>query len=60
LVGFADPVLHSGGQWFCVVDENIVEMTVTYTRKFAEKGDRDASFLVSVEPLHVLGEFTLG
>jgi hypothetical protein len=52
--------LHSGGQWFCVVDENIVEMTMTYTRKLAKKGDRDASFLVSVEPLHVLGEFTLG
>jgi hypothetical protein len=48
------------GQWFTVVDEYIVEMTVTYASKFGKKGYRDASFLVSVEPLHVFCEFTLG
>jgi hypothetical protein len=60
LIGFTDPTLDVFGQWFTVVNEYIVEMPRTYASKFGKKGDRDASFLVSVEALHVFCQFTLG
>jgi hypothetical protein len=59
LVGFTDPTLHRFGEWFGVIDENIIEMPMTYPCKFSKQGYRDASILVGIEPLHVLCEFTL-
>jgi len=59
LVGFTDPTLHHFGQWFLVIDENIIEMTMAYTCKFSKQGYRDASILVGIEPLHVFCQFTL-
>jgi hypothetical protein len=59
LVGFTYPALHSFGQWFFVIDENIIEMPMTYPRKFSKQGYRDASILVGIEPLHVFCQFTL-